>query len=229
MSDRLWFESLKFTTRRRRIVGFRFVLCEPVPVLCTCCVGRESEGDTGFERVTRAIYLAFRALESRAHKHWSALKSERDGQTSLLVSNVRRQHFSRGSEDNATYSKVRSTTRYCNLAVAGVHSRLNPCCQWKMEQFQKRLIMMASNNISTFSMEEYLTIMRETLTIAMGEEGISKYIADHVSDLFHLDALERIRTASAVDIVLNEMRQYPYDYSICYDGAEALDTIFEMN
>ena len=62
----------------------------------------------------------------------------------------------------------------------------------------------------------------------MGEEGHIIKIVDCVSDLFHLDALERIGTASTVEIVLNEMRQYPHDSFIGFAGAEALHRIDNM-
>ena len=88
---------------------------------------------------------------------------------------------------------------------------------------------MASNNVSTQPMEEYLTAMTEALTFVMGEEGLSRKILDGVRDLFRLDALEHIRTASTVEIVLNEMRQYPHDSPICFAGAEVLDRILKIN
>jgi hypothetical protein len=77
-------------------------------------------------------------------------------------------------------------------------------------------------------MEECLAGKMEALTDVMGEEGLSRKILDDLGDMFRLDALERIRSATTVEVVLSEMRQYLYDALVCSDGSAVLYRILKI-
>jgi hypothetical protein len=87
---------------------------------------------------------------------------------------------------------------------------------------------MPSNNVSALLMEEYLAGEMEALTGVMGEEGLTRKIFDDLGDMFRLDALERIRSATTVEVVLSEMRQYLQDASVCSDGVAVLYRILKI-
>jgi hypothetical protein len=87
---------------------------------------------------------------------------------------------------------------------------------------------MSFNNLSALQMETCLAGKMEALTDVMGEVGLSRKILDDLGDMFRLDVLERIRSATTVQVVLSEMRQYLYDASVCSDGTTVLYRILKI-
>jgi hypothetical protein len=86
---------------------------------------------------------------------------------------------------------------------------------------------MKSNNASCTPTEENLTKVSDALTDVVGEEGISREIVAYIRDCLRLDALEQIRTATTVEIVLSEIRPYPDDSAICFVGIQAILAVME--
>ena len=70
---------------------------------------------------------------------------------------------------------------------------------------------MATANTSSAPTEEYLTEVSEELTYITGEEGLSRKVVDDMRDFFRLDAMERIRSAMTVEVVLSEISQCLHD------------------
>lgn len=86
---------------------------------------------------------------------------------------------------------------------------------------------MTTNSVSSTPTEEYLTELSKVLTYVTGEEGLSRMIVAHMRDCFRLDAMERIRASTSVEIVLGEMRPYLDDSTVCLIGIQEILAIME--
>jgi hypothetical protein len=86
---------------------------------------------------------------------------------------------------------------------------------------------MATANTSSAPTEEYLTEVSEELTYITGEEGLSRKVIDDMRDFFRLDAMERIRSATDVEVVISEMRPCLDDFAVCFVGIQSILAIME--
>jgi uncharacterized ParB-like nuclease family protein len=88
---------------------------------------------------------------------------------------------------------------------------------------------MKINNESCAPTEEHLTKVLDALTDVVGEEAIGRVIVACIRDCHRLDALERIRTATTVEIVLSEMQPYLDNSTVCFVGIQAVLAIMETS
>jgi hypothetical protein len=86
---------------------------------------------------------------------------------------------------------------------------------------------MKINNQSCTPTKEHLSKVSDAVTDVVGEEGVSRVIVAYMRDCFRLDAMEQIRNATTVEIVLSEMRPYLDDSTICFVGIQAILAIME--